>query len=84
MIVSINGKYGILDPYKHKFISPTIFDVITKINIADDESLIIYGEIDGEEYYYKNNVLIKNQQCEVVLSDEFVLAREKIERQAKK
>lgn len=84
LVVSINGKYGVLDPFKHKFICSTIFDVITKINIMDDESLTIYGEIDGNEYYYQNNILIKNEQCEVVLSDEFVLAREKIERQAKK
>ncbi len=76
LIISNNGKYGVVAPYKHKVIGPICFDKILEVIILDDHSCVICGEIDGEEYYYKNESLVKMQQCdELVPADVSPLKR---------
>ena len=78
-IVSINGKYGILDAYNKRFIVPIIFDRIDNIKITY-MGVEVYGEIDGKHCISKGHEVQVLTSMDVSLSDEYKLIRRKIEK----
>ncbi len=61
--VSLNGKVGLLDVYRKKFLVPIIFDSITSFYFNEsEESLKCCGIIDGEQYFYDGINFYKCEQ----------------------
>lgn len=83
LLVSLNGKYGILEAYSRRFVTPIVFDSIDK-TIITYMNFEVFGQINGKNIRYDGKHFYEQTPYYFNYSDEYRLVKKKIEKREDK